>query len=78
MYTNYNIPQKRYYKPQSSNNYYQNGDRFLGSGFLGPFILGGITGGLIARPNYPPYPQPIPVYFPPNQYPPYINTNVYY
>lgn len=37
-------------------------DRLIG-GFLGPFILGGITGGLIApafynRPNYNYYPMP--------------------
>ena len=25
-----------------------NSDRFIGGGFLGPFILGGITGGLAA------------------------------
>lgn len=57
-----------------------NGDRFIGGGFLGPFILGGITGGLLApsfqRPiygpiyPYPPYPQ-----YP--QYPVY-QTQVYY
>ena len=41
-----------------------NNNRFMGGGFLGPFILGGITGGLVAplfynRPyyNYYPYPQ---------------------
>lgn len=56
-----------------------NGDRFIGGGFLGPFILGGITGGLLAptfnRPYYPPmpiypvpYPQPYPIY----------QTQVYY
>ena len=28
---------------------YQNDDRFIGAGFIGPFILGGITGGLIAN-----------------------------
>lgn len=43
-------------------------DRFIGGGFLGPFILGGITGGLLAPtfgggrpccgPYYPPYPYP--------------------
>ena len=38
------------------NNYpYRNDNRFIG-GFFGPFILGGITGGLLApafyRPNY--------------------------
>lgn len=57
----------------------QNGDRFFGGGFLGPFILGGITGGLLApafnnRPYgygyynnnyyYPPYYyQPYPRYY---------------
>ena len=51
------------------NNYsmYQgNEDRIIGGGFLGPFILGGITGGLISRPNYfyPPY-YP----YPPRPYP---------
>ncbi len=45
--------------------YYQGDDRFIGGGFLGPFILGGITGGLISRPNY--Y---IPVNNNPYQYPP--------
>lgn len=45
-----------------------NGDRFVGGGFLGPFILGGITGGLLA-PSF--YPNPYPVYPPYNPYPPY-------
>ena len=42
-----------------------NDDRVLG-GFLGPFILGGITGGVVApyfwnnRPYYQPYPYPSP------------------
>ena len=57
MYTNYN------YSNVPKNYKYQNGDRFVG-GFLGPFVLGGITGGLLApafyqRPyynNYYPYP----------------------
>lgn len=39
--------------------YYQNDNRFGGS-FLGPFILGGLTGGLVApyfyQPNYGPRP----------------------
>ena len=63
------------------NNYYQyrnmnNGDRFFG-GFIGPFILGGITGGLIAnnRPyNYNSYPVFIPYY--PSY--PYSQYNQYY
>ena len=42
------------------------GDRFIGGGFLGPFVLGGITGGLLA-PAF--YPRPYPVYN--NYYPPY-------
>ena len=47
------------------------GDNRFGGGFLGPFLLGGITGGLVApffygRPNYyyPPY-QPYPPYYRP-------------
>ncbi len=44
-----------------------NNNRFIGGGFLGPFVLGGITGGLLApafypRPYYPPY-QPYPPYY---------------
>ena len=72
----------------NQNNYlkynHMNGDRFIGGGFLGPFILGGITGGLLApafnqRPY--PYPYPVPVYGP--VYPtgivttPYQNTTPY-
>ena len=57
MYNNYPI-----YQGQG------NDDRLIGGGFLGPFILGGITGGLINRPNYY-YPYP-PVYYPPRPYPP--------
>ena len=49
--------------------YYENDDRLIGGGFLGPFILGGLAGGLINRPNYYPRPYP-PVYYPPRPYPP--------
>lgn len=45
-----------------------NGDRFIGGGFLGPFILGGITGGLLA-PSF--YPRPYPIYPGPGPFPPY-------
>lgn len=50
-------------------NYGMNRDnRFIGGGFLAPFILGGITGGLLA-PAF--YPRPYPVYpYPPVPYPP--------
>ena len=57
-----------------NNNYYRgynNDSRIINSGFLGPFILGGITGGLVSplfyggynRPNYYYY-QPSPYYGP--------------
>ena len=90
MYTNYNIPQNKINKPinyQTYPNYtttttYTNGDRFIGGGFLAPFLLGGVGGYLIGRPNYNNQ-GPIPVYFPqgtpgPYPYPPYSNTNIYY
>ena len=71
---NNNIPQfnnnmQRKYTNKKNNN----GDRFIGGGFFGPFILGGITGGLIAnsRPNYPIYYQPYPYYPYPYYYRPY-------
>lgn len=67
MYNSYQIPRN-----------FNNDDRFLAGGFLGPFLLGGITGGLVSplfynqRPYYnnnyyyPPYPpyRPYPVYPP--------------
>ena len=66
MYNN-NIPQyntnmQKNYQNQRTNN----SDRFLSGGFFGPFILGGLTGGLIAnsRPNYPMYYSPYPYYMP--------------
>lgn len=61
------------YNRRNQNNYYRSNDRFIGGGFLGPFILGGITGGLLAPSFYPrplpprplppyPYPYPYPYY----------------
>lgn len=50
-----------------------NGDRFIGGGFLGPFILGGITGGLLAPALYPNRP-----YYNNNYYYPYPYPNYYY
>ena len=102
MYTNNNIPQKRYYKPgnyqtsgtnyTTSGNYmptttvYHDGDRFIGGGFWGPLLLGGVGGYLIGGANNNGFGNnnqgPIPVYFPPQgmpyPYPPYSNTNIYY
>ena len=43
-----------------------NNNRFIG-GFAGPFILGGVTGGLLAPAFYPPRPY----YQPYQPYPPY-------
>lgn len=73
-----------YQNPKNFNNqgYIQSDDRLIGGGFFGPFLLGGITGGLVSplfynnRPRpyynnyyyYPPY-QPRP--YPPRPYPPY-------
>lgn len=58
-----------------SNKIPNNSDRFVGGGFLAPFLLGGITGGLLApafypRPIYGPVPvYPYPIY--PGRYPNY-------
>lgn len=52
---------------RSRNN--QNDERLFG-GFAVPFVLGGITGGLIAnsRPNYPVYYPTYPYYYRPMPY----------
>ena len=73
MYNN-NIPQSNNNMQRiRPNNHINNNDRFLGGGFFGPFILGGLTGGLIAnsRPNYPIYYAPYPYYSPYPYYRPY-------
>ena len=60
--------------------YTNNDDRFIAGGFLGPFILGGITGGLLApafsNPGYG-YGRPVynNYYYP---YPPYPYYGPYY
>ena len=82
MYTNYS--DYRVYPTTSSSNYggYQtqsfgrsSDSRLIGGGFLFPFVLGGITGGLLSpafRPNYYPYYRPYPYYSPyPYPYYPY-------
>ena len=50
-------------------NFY-NGNRIIGGGFAFPFILGGLTGGLLA-PAFYPRPVPYPVYPPYRPYPYY-------
>lgn len=58
----------RQVNPYRNQVYYSNNDRI--GGFLGPFILGGITGGLVAPFFYGPgRPGPGPIY-PPRPYPP--------
>ena len=71
MYNN-NIPQYGQNMQKINQRHgHNNNDRFIGGGFFGPFILGGITGGLLAnsRPNYPMYYAPLPYY--PSPYYPY-------
>ena len=55
-------------------------DRFFGGGFLGPFILGGITGGLLAPSFQRPIYGPMPIYQPPIYGPgyPVYQTQIYY
>ncbi len=76
----------RYNPNYMPNNYNQlkknNDDRFVGGGFLAPFLLGGITGGLLApsfypRPIYGPIYRPYPVYPVPYQTP-YVNNQYFY
>lgn len=57
--------------PVYSNSQGSSDDRIFAGGFLGPFVLGGITGGLLAPAFYPrpypmrPYPmRPYPYYGP--------------
>lgn len=71
MYNSYQIPRNF---NNGMYNLNKTNDRFIAGGFLGPFLLGGITGGLAAplfynpRPYYnnnyyyPPYPRPYPPY----------------
>lgn len=77
MYNSYQIPGS-FNNPMSSPMMSSSSnDRLIGGGFAGPFLLGGITGGLLSplfygRPYYnnnyyyPPYPRP----YPPRPYPP--------
>lgn len=67
--SNYPYQQPNVMNPSWNGKGNSNNDRFVG-GFLGPFILGGVTGGLLApafypRPyynNYYPYPYYGPYY----------------
>ena len=78
MYNSYQFPESfnsSMSRPMMSSS---SDSRLIGGGFVGPFLLGGITGGLVSpffygrRPYYnnnyyyPPYPP-----YPPRPYPPY-------
>lgn len=84
MYSNNIMP--NYYRniPRGGFGLRRNDNRFFG-GFAVPFLLGGITGGLLSRPNnfgnsYPyPYPAPYPVpYYINSTYPTYSENYYYY
>ena len=72
MNNSYNVPNK--YIGQTALTNYSNNDERLASGFVFPFLLGGVTGAAIApafwNPSYyPPRPYP-PRPYPPRPYPP--------
>ena len=63
------------YQPQRPIRFNNTNNRIIGGGFAVPFLLGGLTGGLLAPAFYPrpyyrpmPYPYPNPYYY---QYPTY-------
>ena len=84
MYSNNSMPQYRANMPRRGFGLNRRGDdRFFGGGFVAPFILGGITGSLLSRPNnfYGPYPVPSPYPVPfmvNNPYPTYSENYYYY
>ncbi len=70
MYNSYqnrpNFNNQSNFRPNVPVNFNNNDSRLIGGGFLGPFILGGITGGLVSPFFYGGYNRP---YY--NNYPPY-------
>lgn len=87
MYSNNIMPQYRMNMSRSRFGIPRNnGDRLFG-GFAVPFLLGGITGGLLARPGgfggygyaYPyPYPYPVPTPYMASGYPTFSENYYYY
>lgn len=75
----YSYPNNSY--QNYKNNNYQNDERLLGAGFLGPFVLGGITGGLVAPffygPGYGNNRPPVYYYQPGPYRPPYYYGRPY-
>jgi len=88
MYYNYNVPNYRGNMPRNGFGLNKNNDRFIGGGFIAPFLLGGITGSILSRPNgnfYGPYPAPFPApypvpvpYYTNTSYPTYSENYYYY
>lgn len=61
--------QHRVYSNPYYSNYRNSSDNRLAGGFLGPFLLGGVTGGLVAPLFYGGYNRPNYYYpYPPNYY----------
>ncbi len=72
MYNNFNgYRYNQNYRLNNYNNLLNNNDERIFGGFLGPFLLGGITGGLVA----PLFNNNQGVYYP---QPPYYTNNYYY
>lgn len=67
MYSNYQIPYNYNVSNRSYSGSYNN-DRFVGGGFLAPFLLGGIAGAAVAPAFYGGYGRP---YYYNNYYYPY-------
>ena len=64
------------YNQNQFSNINQNDERIIGGGFLGPFILGGITGGLVSPFFYGGYNNRPVYYYQPGPYrPPYYGPN---
>lgn len=73
--SNYNYYNNRYPNSIATSN---NDERLVGGGFLGPFILGGITGGLVSPFFYGGYNRPPVYYYQPGPYrPPYYGPRPY-
>ena len=75
MYNSYQIPRNFSNSSYINNRRNYNNDRFVGGGFLGPFLLGGVTGGLVAPLFYGGYNRP---YYNNYYYYPYPYYGPYY
>ncbi|MCI8568055.1 MAG: hypothetical protein HFG48_01905 [Bacilli bacterium] len=71
---NYNVPNMNRNMRNSYN--YNNQDRFFGTGFIAPLLIGGIAGYAIGNNNHPNNFYQYPVFIPNN--PTYFNNNFIY